>query len=529
MARAKTSKGRGTDEATLFGATARRDATAAEGAPLADRMRPRTLGELVGQAHLVGEGKLLGHAIAEQRIPSMILWGPPGSGKTTIARIVAETANASSALAPPAGASGLDANALDANASDDPSAAAPRKVEPEECELDPEGATARAENAPTSTSEGGGAPSAGTGGRNPIRFVPFSAVLGGIPELRIILDEAKRARAYEGARTILFIDEIHRFNKAQQDAFLPHVESGTVTLIGATTENPSFAVNAALLSRCRVFRLQALTDDDVMTLLRRAIADETRGLGAAHFTIDDAALAALASSARGDARRALSVLEMTASHVRAGRRTNITVADLAAANEANTLLYDKSGEEHYNVTSAFIKSMRGSDPDAALYYMMRMVEAGDDPLFILRRMLIFASEDIGNADPRAITVATGADEAFRRMGMPEGIFPMAHACLYLASAPKSDSVKKAIGKISEIINARGALPVPMKLRNAVTGLMKKEGYGEGYRYAHDFEGHIAPGETYLPDAIANSRFYEPSDEGLEKAIKDRLARIRGGR
>ena len=485
MARAKTTKtgSAGLDQ-TLFTSAMRRDGLDGEGAPLADRMRPRTLDELVGQAHLVGEGKLLGQAIAGQRIPSMILWGPPGSGKTTIARIVAETAHAAAASRP-------DATA----------------------------------NATPSSNDASAAPAAPVA---PIRFVPFSAVLGGIPELRIILDEAKRARALEGARTILFIDEIHRYNKAQQDAILPHVEQGTVTLIGATTENPSFAVNAALLSRCRVFRLEALSVEDVKTLLRRALRDETRGLGANPLTIDDDALAALADSARGDARRALSMLEMTASHVRASKRTSITRADLAAASEENTLLYDKSGEEHYNVTSAFIKAMRGSDPDGALYYMMRMIEAGDDPLFVLRRMLIFASEDIGNADPRALNVATSADEAFRRMGMPEGIYPMAHACLYLASAPKSDGVKKAIAKVSEAIRAHGALPVPMKLRNAVTGLMRREGYGEGYRYAHDFEGHVAPGETYLPDALSGARFYEPSDEGLEKAIKERLARLRGG-
>jgi putative ATPase len=456
MARSKT-RAPSDGEETLFTAALGKEPM--KGTPLADRMRPRSLDELVGQPHLVGEGKLLGRAIAEDRVPSMILWGPPGSGKTTIARIVAET----------------------------------------------------------------------TGKTTRTKFVPFSAVLGGVPELRTILDEAKRARAYEATRTILFIDEIHRFNKAQQDAFLPHVESGTVTLIGATTENPSFAVNAALLSRCRVFRLEALSEADVATLLRRALADEVRGLGADHVTADDDAIGALASSARGDARRALSALEMTADYVRAAGRSHVTVPDLLAASEASTLLYDKKGEEHYNVTSAFIKSMRGSDPDAAIYYMMRMVEAGDDPLFILRRMLIFASEDIGNADPRAIMVAVAADEAFRRMGMPEGLYPMAHACLYLASSPKSDGVKRALGATGQAIKAKGALPVPMKLRNAVTGLMRREGYGEGYRYAHDFEEHVAHGETYLPDELVGVHFYEPTDEGFEKNIRDRLARIRANK
>jgi putative ATPase len=460
MGKPRTPKGSRAAEETLFAAAMRQNPAAAEGTPLPDRMRPRTLDELVGQAHLVGEGKLLGRAIAEDRIPSMILWGPPGSGKTTIARIVAETSSHSGART---------------------------------------------------------------------KFVPFSAVLGGVPELRIILDEAKQARAYEATRTILFIDEIHRFNKAQQDAFLPHVEQGTVTLIGATTENPSFAINAALLSRCRVFRLEALTDSDIAVLLRRALSDETRGLGAEHLTIDEDALAALATSARGDARRALSKLEMTAAHVRAAGRTHIALSDLAAASDESTLLYDKAGEEHYNVTSAFIKSMRGSDPDAAIYYMMRMVESGDDPLFILRRMLIFASEDIGNADPRALTVAVSADEAFRRMGMPEGIFPMAHACLYLASAPKSDGVKRAWTSAAEAVKSKGALPVPKKLRNPVTKLMRNEGYGEGYRYAHEFEGHVVGGETYLPEAIEGMRFYEPTEEGLEKAIKERLLRIRGNK
>jgi putative ATPase len=457
MAKSRTKPPR--TDPTLFATALQMSPTAAARAPLADRMRPRSLDELVGQSHLMGPGQFLGQAIAEDRIPSLILWGPPGSGKTTIARIVAEAA----------------------------------------ARLHPDHKT---------------------------QFVAFSPVLGGIPELRVILDEADQARAYQGTRTVLFIDEIHRFNKAQQDAFLPHVESGTVTLLGATTENPSFAVNSALLSRCRVFRLEPLPDEDVVKVLARALSNEERGLGSFHLAAETEVLAAMADAAHGDARRALSTLEIAAEHVRAGGRTAITIADLAAANDKSPLLYDKKGEEHYNVISAFIKSMRGSDPDAAVYYMMRMLEAGDDPLFILRRMMIFASEDIGNADPRALELAVAADEAFRRMGMPEGIYPLAHACLYLACAPKSDGVKRAFSAAGDAVQERGALPVPMKLRNAVTGLMKNEGYGQGYRYAHDYEEHVVPGETYLPDAIADKRFYEPTDQGLEKAIRERLERLR---
>jgi putative ATPase len=418
--------------------------------PLADRVRPRSLDEIAGQGHLVGPGKLLARAIEADRVPSFLLWGPPGCGKTTLARIVAEHTRA--------------------------------------------------------------------------RFVPFNAVLGGVPELRGIVAEARRARE-RGERTILFVDEIHRFNRAQQDAFLPHVEDGTITLIGATTENPSFAVNAPLLSRCKVFRLAALGEDELVAILGRALGEE-RGYGGA-LEADPDALAALAKTADGDARRALTTLEVTAEEVRRKGRDRITRADVEEAAGHRTLLYDKAGEEHYNVISAFIKSMRGSDPDAAIYWMMRMLDAGDDPLFVLRRMIIFASEDVGNADPRALDVAIACDAAFRRLGMPEGMYPLAHACIYLASAPKSNAVNLAWHRAQEAIGAHGALPVPMKLRNAVTKLMREEGYGEGYRYAHDEEGGVAAGETYLPEELTGARFYEPTERGYEKTIAERLRRIRG--
>jgi putative ATPase len=418
--------------------------------PLADRMRPRSLEELVGQVHLLEPGKLLGDAIRADRVPSLILWGPPGSGKTTIANVIANATRT--------------------------------------------------------------------------EFVPFSAVLGGLPELRTILDAARERRRYQGRGTTLFVDEIHRFNKSQQDAFLPHIEDGTVTLIGATTENPSFAVNAALLSRCRVLRLEALKRSDLVLLLERALSDRERGLGAENHSAAPEALDAIADAARGDARRALGMLEVAAALAGSGAAIDLDVVRRAA--EERTLLYDKSGEEHYNVVSALIKSMRGSDPDAAIYWFLRMLDAGDDPLFLSRRLLIFASEDVGNADPRALSVAVDADQAYRRMGMPEGVYPLAHACLYLASCPKSNAVKRAIGATREAIAERGALPVPMKLRNAVTNLMKREGYGHGYRYAPDFPESFVQGETYLPDALVGRRFYEPTNQGLERAISERLERLR---
>ncbi len=418
-------------------------------------MRPERIEDYVGQAHLVGRGKLLATAIEKDRVPSMILWGPPGVGKTTLGRVIAA--------------------------------------------------------------------------RTKSVFVPFSAVLGSIQELREIVAAAKERLDYKGERTIVFVDEIHRFNKAQQDAFLPHVEAGTITLIGATTENPSFSVNAALLSRCKAFRLESLGEDQLVAILERALRDHEAGLGASGVTASEETLRTIARLARGDGRRALATLEAAAAFATGQGLSEITIDTLAASEEKAPLLYDKAGEEHYNVISAFIKSMRGSDPDAAVYWMMRMLDAGDDPLFVLRRMLIFASEDVGNADPRALMVVNAADEAFRRIGMPEGLYPLTHAAIYLACTPKSNAVKNAWQRARALIEEHGALPVPMKLRNAVTKLMKREGYGTGYKYAHDFDDGVVPGETYLPDEIASesTKLYEPTEHGEEARIRVRLANIRG--
>ncbi|HTE45232.1 MAG TPA: replication-associated recombination protein A [Gemmatimonadaceae bacterium] len=413
--------------------------------PLAARMRPRSLDEIAGQKHLLAPGKPLRDAIEKGSVGSMVFWGPPGTGKTTIARVIAHYTDR--------------------------------------------------------------------------EFVPFSAVTEGVPRVREIVGEAEGRRRL-GRGTILFADEIHRFNKAQQDAFLPHVEAGTITLIGATTENPSFEINGALLSRVRVFVLQPLTPDDIRSVVTAALTDAERGLGGWNLSVDDDALTLLSTEADGDARRALTVLEAASEHV--GRGGRITVEVARDALQLRFAKYDKGGEETYNMLSAFHKSLRGSDPQGALYWMARMIEGGADPMVMFRRSIAMAAEDIGLADPEALKLAVAARDAYHMLGPPEGYLPLAQMIVYLATAPKSNSSKVALSAALNAAREHPAEGVPMHIRNAPTGLMKELGYGSGYQYAHDAPEAYIPQE-YLPERLRGSRFYEPGPFGFEKEIAKRLA------
>ena len=425
--------------------------------PLADRMRPRTLDEYVGQEHLIGPGKPLRTQVDRDDTGSLIFWGPPGTGKTTLAKIIANLTKA--------------------------------------------------------------------------EFIEFSAVLAGIKEIKQVMADAERARQY-GTRTIVFIDEIHRFNKAQQDAFLPHVEKGSIRLIGATTENPSFEINSALLSRCRVYVLKPLTEDEIVALLQRALHDTERGLGQMHLEASDDALRKIASYSSGDARSAYNVLEVAASlSVETGlasspnRVTQITEATIQEAVQKRILLYDKNGEEHYNIISALHKSVRNSDPDAALYWLARMLEAGEDPLYIARRVVRMAVEDIGLAEPNALALCMAARDAVDFIGMPEGNLALAQAVVYLSVAPKSNALYKAYGAVQQDVEQTAAEAVPLHLRNAPTSLMKGLGYGKNYQYAHDTENKIADMQC-LPDSLRDRVYYRPTNEGVEKRIRERLEEIK---
>ena len=417
--------------------------------PLADRMRPQNFNEFIGQEEIIGPNKPLRKIITTGKLPSLIFWGPPGSGKTTLAFLMARATK--------------------------------------------------------------------------FEFITFSAVISGIKEIKEVMERAKYNREKFNRRTILFVDEIHRFNKAQQDAFLPYVEKGLITLIGATTENPSFELNSALLSRCRVFVLRGLTENEIKIILQAALRDKKKGLGGLAVEITDQVLSYVINMANGDARAALTLLELAVESIKPDadglRRINQSAIESAA--QRKVLLYDRAGEEHYNIISAFHKSLRGSDPDAALYWMGRMLEAGEDPLYIARRMVRFASEDVGNADPQALVVALAAKESVDFLGMPEGNLALAQAAVYLATAPKSNSLYVAYGKVKEDIQKTQNEPVPLHLRNPVTDLMKKLSYGQGYQYDHDFSHHFS-GQEHLPANLKGKKYYQPSDFGFEKEIKKRI-------
>jgi putative ATPase len=440
----------------LFEYSARKDASVTR--PLADRIRPRNLDEFIGQRHAVGEGTLIRHAIQKDRIFSMILWGPPGCGKTTLAGIFASQTHC--------------------------------------------------------------------------HFVHFSAVLSGVKEIRSVIEDAKNQQTLFRKKTVLFVDEIHRFNKAQQDAFLHHVENGLITLIGATTENPSFEVIPPLMSRCRVITLNPLSAEDIDAIMRNALKDRERGLGNMNLIVDEDALSHLVRLSDGDARTALNSLETAASLIASSREDSsekkpktITLQDVERAMERKALLYDKTGDEHYNLISAFHKSLRGSDPDAAAYWLGRMLSAGEDPFYVARRMVRFASEDIGNADPHALGVALSAMEAFRFLGHPEGELALVQAAIYLATAPKSNSIYTAYGSVKAVIDKHGALPVPLHIRNAPTALMREIGYGKDYKYAHDYKDAYAP-QDYLPEKLEGRYFYKPTARGYENRIKQWLEKWR---
>jgi len=419
--------------------------------PLAERLRPETLDEFVGQKHILGEGKMLRRAISEDKIGSMIFWGPPGSGKTTLARIIANMTKSN--------------------------------------------------------------------------FIAYSAVTSGIKEIKEVIYQARRELEQYNKKTILFIDEIHRFNRAQQDAFLPHVEDGTIILIGATTENPSFEVNSPLLSRTKIYLLNPLNEEELLIILKRAIENEETGLKKYNPVVSDETIRFIIDNCQGDARIALNTLEAAVLNCkpdREGKRV-ITKALAEDAMQKKALLYDKDREEHYNIISAFHKSLRGSDPDAALYWLARMLEAGEDPLYIARRMIRFASEDVGNADPQALQVTVAAKDAVDFIGMPEGDLALAQAAIYLACAPKSNAVYKAYLSAKADVQEKGAIPVPLHIRNPVTKLMKEVGYGKDYKYPHKYENAVVE-QNHMPPELTGRVYYNPTDRGFEEKIKKRLER-----